>query len=135
MNAKELYDAHLAQAAPGTPLHASMQKVGISADVTVDELIAYAQWEMWEAIYSLPPESAIKGDPRHATGDASRITDGFHASCCIARADGALRLLTKLNPIATDSNTIVIELGSAEDPDEFEWVCDELYRQYARRRP
>jgi hypothetical protein len=94
VTARELYEQHLAKAAPGTPLHATMQRVG-SSEVSSDDLIAYASWQMWDAIYALPPESAPKDDPRHATGEASRITDGFHASSCVARAEGALRLLAR----------------------------------------
>lgn len=93
MTSKEAYERHLAEAAPGTPLHTLMRKVG-SVDVTAEELIAYARWEMWEAIYSLPPESGARGEMNNS-GEVSRVTDGFHASCCVVRAAMALRLLEK----------------------------------------
>jgi len=85
MTGRELYERHLAEAAPGTPLRALMTKVG-SVECSDEELLAYARWELREAMYSLPPEPQ-RGDAKHG--------DGFHAGCCVMRAEAALRLLLK----------------------------------------
>lgn len=94
MTSKDFYEKHLAEAAPGTPLHAVFDRVR-NGTASADDLIAYARWEMWEAIYSLPPEAGAKGGTNNS-GEVSRVTDGFHASCCVERAECALRQLKKL---------------------------------------
>lgn len=94
MTGKELYDRHLAEALPGTPLAAVFDRVG-NGTASAEDLIAYARWEMWEAIYSLPPQSGSK-EAASSNGEVSRVTDGFHAGCCISRAEAALRHLARL---------------------------------------
>lgn len=94
MTSKDLYEKHLADAQPGTPLHAVFERVR-NGTASAADLIAYAEWEMWEAIYSLPPEAGAKGEQNNS-GEVSRVVDGFHASCCVERALGAVRQLAKL---------------------------------------
>ena len=47
------------------------------------DLAAYAQWEMQEAMWWLEPCVAV------------RDQDGFHASCCIMRANAAIDVLKR----------------------------------------
>lgn len=84
MTSKELYEQHLAKAANGTALRERMLLVGMGGASATD-LIEYAKWELWEAIYSLPPEAPN-----------SRPADPNHAGCCALRADSAIRQLERL---------------------------------------
>ncbi len=86
MSDRETYQKHLAKAADGTPLRVSMNKVSFGT-ATLDELLAYVHWELWEAIYSLPPSP--KDEPR------GRPIDADHASCCVLRAECAIRQLER----------------------------------------
>lgn len=88
MTSRELYERHLAEMADGTPLRKSSERVLVGM-ATASEIIAVARWELWEAIYSLPPDPA-NGEPR------GRHLDGWHASACAARAEGMLRQLSRL---------------------------------------
>lgn len=57
-------------------------------DASAADLIAYARWELREAMQSLPPDP--HDEPR------GRPVDGFHAGCCALRAEAALRQLERL---------------------------------------
>lgn len=48
-----------------------------------EDLAAYAQWEMQEAMWWLEPCVAV------------RDQDGFHASCCIMRASAAIDVIKR----------------------------------------
>lgn len=88
MTSKELYAKHWAEMADGSPLRHACNRV-LNGTASADDLIAFARWELWEAIYSLPPDPPA-GEER------GRHVDGFHAGCCASRAEGALRQLKKL---------------------------------------
>jgi hypothetical protein len=52
----------------------------------MEELIAYAKWELVECMDSVSPSAELLGDPE----------DGFHAGCCALRAFGTLLRMERL---------------------------------------
>lgn len=56
---------------------------GVPGPASDEDLAAYAQWEMREAMYWLEP-CVSRADQ-----------DGFHASCCIMRANAALDVIKR----------------------------------------
>jgi len=90
VTARELYEQHLAKAAPGTPLAAAFARVP-AGTASVADLVAYAEWELWEAMYSLPLDDKPKPSDEHPRG-----LDVSHANACTFRAIGALTRLQRL---------------------------------------
>lgn len=56
---------------------------GVPGPASDEDLAAYAQWEMREAMYWLEP-CVSRAD-----------SDGFHASCCIMRANAAIDIIKR----------------------------------------
>lgn len=94
MTGRELYERHLAAAADGTPLRAAMLRT-VEGSASPIDLIDHASWEMWEAIFSLPPMSAPHGMTTGNGSTPTRTTDAEHASACAARAESSLRQLRR----------------------------------------
>jgi len=108
MDYQAAYRRHLAEAAPGTPLAAAMGRCmhSVGNDASIEDMIAFIKWELWECIMSLDPwvprdrglrPGEVLPDWRHriAGKDLPRVQDGFHASCCASRAEGVLERLRR----------------------------------------
>lgn len=86
MTSSERYEKHL-QSGSEPSFREMLQRICFGG-ASSEDLIRYIRWEMREALFSLPPDPADQ--PR------GRAVDGFHASCCVERADASMRQLERL---------------------------------------